>query len=160
MPIHPTPPQLFEAFEAGEMTREQLHAALAWHATDLLDEIQQTHDDPQLSWWETMLAKRAATRLTDRHGPGRVRLVLAALADIPDFTPARYLWNALHPDVPIHVFFRIRLRPRFRLLDIAHRHDALQAEVEYENDDLQTLRETYRLEHQAGGLRADPQPLK
>jgi hypothetical protein len=156
----PTPPQLFEAYAAGEITREQLHAALAWHAGRLIEEIQQTHDDPELGWWERVLSRRAALRLTRRHGVTRVRRVLAALAEIPGFAPAGYLWNALHPDVPVHVFFRMRLRPRFRLCAIEPRRGGLEVEIEYDSEEDDLRREAYRLEHHRDGLRADPTPLR
>lgn len=159
MPIQPTPPQLFDEFEAGRITREQLHAGLAWHAEGLVEEVIEAHENPQATWWEGMLAKRAAIRLANRHGVWRVRHVLAALSRIPDFEPARYLWNALHPDVPLHVFFRLRSRPVFRLLRIENRHGNLHATVEYEDDDGNSRRETYLLTHARNGLEADPRPI-
>lgn len=159
MPIQPTPPQLFEEFEAGEITREQLHAGLAWHARGLVEEIIEAHEDPHGTWWEAMLARRAAARLANRHGIWRVRHVLAALSRIPGFEPARYLWNALHPDVPLHVFFRLRSRPGFRLVRIANHRGDLHAVVEYDAEDGGRRCETYLLTHVANGLRADAEPL-
>lgn len=159
MPIQPTPPQLFEEFENGHITREQLHAGLAWHARELVAEVVEAHEDPRGTWWEGMLAKRAAARIANRHGTWRTRHVLAALARIPDFEPARYLWNALHPDVPLHVFFRMRRRPVLRLLKILNRQGDLHAEIEYDDDQGERRRETYLLTHGAHGLQADPRPL-
>lgn len=159
MPIQPTPPQLFDEFEAGNITREQLHAGLAWHAQYLVEEIIEAHENPLATWWEGMLAKRAAARIANRHGLWRVRHVLAALSRIPDFEPARYLWNALHPDVPLHVFFRLRSRPRFILRKIENRHGHLYAEVEYDSDAGDGIRETYLLSHARHGLEADPRPI-
>ena len=43
-------------------------------------------------------------------------MVLGALADIENFPPADLLWNAGHPDVPLHCFFRLRREPVFRLI--------------------------------------------
>ena len=43
-------------------------------------------------------------------------MVLGALADIDNFPPADLLWNAAHPDVPLHCFFRLRREPVFRLI--------------------------------------------
>lgn len=159
MPTRPTPPQLFDDFAAGAITREQLHAALAWHAQQMIAEIEHTQADPQLGWWEAVLARRAAVRLTRRHGLVRVRQVLAALAEIPDFPPAQHLWQASHPDVPVHVFFRMRLHPRFRLISIQPRRGTLEATVEYDADE-RCRREVYRLEHRPDGLAADPTPLR
>lgn len=159
MPIQPTPPQLFDEFDAGRITREQLHAGLAWHARGLVEEIIEAHSNPLATWWEGMLAKRAAARLAGRHGIWRVRHVLAALSRIPDFEPARYLWNALHADVPLHVFFRLRSQPVFRLLKIENQHGNLHARVEYEDADGEIQRETFLLTHARHGLEADPRPL-
>ncbi len=159
MPVEPTPPQLFDEFDAGRITREQLHAALAWHARGLVEEIVEAHGNPHATWWEGMLAKRAAIRLANRHGIWRIRHVLAALSRMPDFEPARYLWNALHPDVPLHVFFRLRSHPVFRLLKIENRHGSLHAFVEYEDETENLRRETYLLTHTRHGLEADPRPI-
>lgn len=159
MPIQPTPPQLFDEFDAGRITREQLHAGLAWHARGLVEEIVEAHEDPHGTWWEGMLAKRAAARLAGRHGSWRVRHVLAALSRIPGFEPARFLWNALHADVPLHVFLRLRRRPVFRLLRIENRHGHLLAAVEYDTEDGERVRETYLLTHARQGLEADPRPV-
>jgi hypothetical protein len=159
MPFQPTPPQLFEDFEAGRITRKQLHAGLEWHARELVEEVVEAHEDPRGTWWEGMLAKRAAARLANRHGLWRVRHVLAALSRIPEFEPARYLWNALHPDVPLHAFFRMRRRPVLRLLKIENRHGNLHATVEYDDSEGERRLETYLLCHGTRGLEADPRPL-
>jgi hypothetical protein len=159
MPIQPTPPALFDDFEAGRITREQLHAGLAWHARQLVDEVVAAHADPRGTWWEGMLAKRAAARLANRHGNWRVRHVLAALSRIPDFEPARHLWNALHPDVPLHVFFRMRRPPVLRLLKIENRDGHLHAVIEYDRESGERRRETYLLSHGPQALEADPQPI-
>ena len=160
MPVQPTPPKLFDEFEAGRITREQLHAGLAWHAQGLVEEIVEAHEDPHGTWWEGMLAKRAAARLANRHGIWRVRHVLAALSRLPEFEPARFLWNALHPDVPLHVFFRLRSRPALRLVKIENRHGHLHATIEYDTDAGKRRRETYLLTHARHGLEADPRPIE
>jgi hypothetical protein len=60
-----------------------------------------------------------------------VREILVALAEVPDFPPARYLWNAAHPDVPLHCFLRMRREPVFRILNIDHRSDVIELLAEY-----------------------------
>ena len=72
MHTRPTPPQLFDEFEAGAITREQLHAGLAWHARELVEEIIEVHENPVAAWWDTMLAKRTAARWASRHGLWRI----------------------------------------------------------------------------------------
>jgi len=41
-----------------------------------------------------------------------------ALSEVGDFPPAERLWNASHPDLPLHSFMRMRRKPVFRLLSI------------------------------------------
>lgn len=159
MPEPMIPPQLFEEFEAGRITREQLHAAMAWHARELLVEVEEAVEDPKATWWETMLAKRASSRIANRHGARRVRSVLHALSRLDGFDHARYLWNALHPDVPLHCFFRMRRAPLFRLVALENRHGMLRATIERDNEKGELFRETYLLEHGLHGLVAQPEPL-
>jgi len=154
MPLQPTPPQLFDDFEAGLINRAQLHAGLRWHAEELVEEIIEVHENPIAAWWDTMLAKRTADRWANRHGIWRIRHVLAALARVPDFEPARFLWQALHADVPLHCFFRLRQQPVFRLIKLENRRGTLRVEVEYEDASEDLLRATFHLEHTREGLTA------
>jgi hypothetical protein len=159
MPEPLIPPRLFEEFEAGLITREQLHAAMAWHARELIVEVEEAIEDPVATWWETMLARRAAARLSNRHGEHRVRHVLHALSRVPGYSHARYLWNATHPDVPLHCFFRMRRAPQFRLLSIRNANGLLRATVERSSDDGPPVREVFVLEHGTHGLNAHPDPV-
>lgn len=156
MPNRPTPPDLFDEFEAGHITRAQLHAGLAWHARELVEEIIEVHENPVAAWWDTLLAKRTANRWISRHGTWRIRHVLAALSKLPDFPPARFLWQALHADVPVHCFFRLRQRPLFRLTQLSHQRGILKVEVEFDDEEGQSTRAQFRLEHGRKGLVAEP----
>lgn len=156
MSLQPTPPQLFDEFEAGTITRAQLHAGLAWHAKELVEEIIEVHENPVAAWWDTMLAKRTAARWANRHGIWRIRHVLAALSRLPDFEPARFLWQALHADVPLYCFFRLRQHPSFRLTQLHNQRGNLKVEVEYEDSKGDIIRTTFRLEHHSHGLVAEP----
>ena len=127
----PTPNQLFALFERGEIEREELQALMAVHARELIAEMEEDYQNPAAAWIESLLARRAAGRLIRRHGSRLLREVLIALADLPDFPPARILWNAAHPDVPLHCFLRIRRKPVFRILNIEHRSSAIELSVEY-----------------------------
>lgn len=126
-----TPPQLFREFENGRITRQQLHAALAWHARELIEEMIDDRLHPAAAWVEQALARRAAARLARRHGERRLRAVLAALSEVQGFPPARWLWNAPHPDVPLHCFLRIRREPVFRIRELAHDNGTLVVTVEH-----------------------------
>lgn len=147
MDFHSTPPQLFEDFEANRISREQLHAALAWHARELVGEIIEFHENPHAAWWETMLARRAAARWANRQGAWRLRHILFALSKLPDFEPARFLWNALHRDVPLHCFFRLRTRPVFRLRNIENRRGLVHVEAEFDGENATRHRKWFVLEH-------------
>ena len=106
----PTPPELFRQFEAGEMSREELQAAMAIHARGLIDEM--------LAYWERTRNRAAARRWRQKIGVVRLREVLEALAFIEAFPPAQILWNAGHMDVPLHCFFRTKHEPIFRIKHI------------------------------------------
>jgi hypothetical protein len=127
----PTPNQLIALFERGEIEREELQALMAVHARELIAEMEQDYQNPAAALLENLLARRAAGRLIRRHGSRLVREVLVALAAVPDFPPARHLWNADHPDVPLHCFLRMRREPVFRILGIQARADTLEVLVEH-----------------------------
>jgi hypothetical protein len=127
----PTPNQLFAQFERGEIEREELQALMAVHARELIAEMEEDYQNPAAAWIESLLSRRAAGRLVRRYGSRLIREILVALAEVPDFPPARYLWNASHPDVPLHCFLRMRREPVFRILNVAHRPDVVDLSVEY-----------------------------
>ncbi len=127
----PTPSQLVAQFERGELEREEFQALMAVHARDLIAEIEEDYQNPAAAWIESLLARQAAGRLVRRHGGRLIREVLVALAEVPGFPPARYLWNAAHPDVPLHCFLRIRRTPVFRILHLDHRQDSIEIVVEH-----------------------------
>ena len=54
-----------------------------------------------------------------------------ALSELPDFPPVRFLWNASHPDVPLHCFLRIRREPVFRILQLGRRGEVVDVTVEH-----------------------------
>lgn len=127
----PTPRQIFASFERGEIERDELHALMALHARELIQEMEEDHQNPAAAWIEGLLARRSTNRLVRLHGGRVLREVLVALADVPDFPPARYLWNAAHPDVPLHCFFRIRREPVFRILNVEAKSGEFRVLVEH-----------------------------
>ena len=60
-----------------------------------------------------------------------MREVLVALSELVEFPPARYLWNADHPDVPLHCFLRMRREPVFRIVQIYRRDEVVDVRVEH-----------------------------
>ena len=127
----PTPNQLFALFERGEISREELHALMAAHARELISEMEEDYQNPAAAWIESLLARRAVGRLVRRHGARLLREILIALAEVPDFLPARHLWNAAHPDVPLYCFFRMRREPVFRILNIENQSNTIKLLVEH-----------------------------
>jgi hypothetical protein len=127
----PTPNQLFAQFERGEIEREELHAHLAVHARELIREMEEDHQNPAAAWIEGMLARQAVRSLARRHGKRLLREVLVALSEVPDFPPARHLWNASHPDLPLHCFMRIRREPVFRIARMVTREQVVELIVEH-----------------------------
>lgn len=128
---HPTPPQLFRRFENGEISREELHAALAVHARGIISEMVEEHRNPKSSYLERLRNFAAARKLSKKHGPARIREILSALGTIDGFPPAQILWNAGHADVPLHCFFRSKIEPVFRITRLDVQPMMVSLEVEY-----------------------------
>ena len=110
----PTPRQLFHQFETGQISRADFQSAMAEHAKELIEEMEEAHRNPFAAYLDQICNRYAAFALTVKHGEPLVREVLNALADLPDFPPARWLWNATHLHVPLHCFFRTKTEPVFR----------------------------------------------
>jgi hypothetical protein len=127
----PTPSQLAVLLERGEIERGEFQAMMAVHARVLISEIEEDYQNPAAAWIENLRARQAAGRLVRRHGSRLLRELLVALSDVPDFPPAGYLWNAGHPDIPLHCFLRIRRVPVFRILHLDHRSDSIELLVEH-----------------------------
>lgn len=127
----PTPSQIIASFERGEIERDELHALMALHARELIREMEEDYQNPAAAWIESLLARRAIGSLVRRHGARLLREVLVALSDVPDFPPARHLWNAGHTDVPLHCFFRMRREPVFRILSLDMKSGEIRVMVEY-----------------------------
>ncbi|MEM8954715.1 MAG: hypothetical protein AAGD22_11230 [Verrucomicrobiota bacterium] len=119
--VYPTPPQLVRLWERGEMTRAQFQAAMAVHAQSILEEIVEDKRNPVVAKFEQMLARRAAARLEKQYGEALVREIFSGLAAEPNFPPACLLWNAIHWDVPLSCFLRVRREPVFRVEKIEER---------------------------------------
>lgn len=127
----PTPKQLFAMFERGEIERDELHALMATHARDLIVEMEEECLNPAAAWIENLLARQAMGRLVRKHGERLLREILVALSEMPDFPPVRHLWNADHPDVPLHCFLRMRREPVFRILQLTRRDEVIELKVEH-----------------------------
>ncbi|MBK1880953.1 hypothetical protein JIN85_00920 [Luteolibacter pohnpeiensis] len=127
----PTPNQLFSRFERGEIERDELQAMMAIHARELIGEMEEDYRNPAAALMESLLARRAVGRLVRQHSGRLVREVLEALSEVEDFPPAKYLWNASHPDVPLHCYFRIRRAPMFRIVSLELEREKVLVATEY-----------------------------
>ena len=127
----PTPNQIFASFERGEIERDEVHALMALHARELIHEMEDDNHNPAAALIETLLARRSAGRLVRSHGGRLLREVFIALSEVADFPPTKYLWNASHPDIPLHCFFRMRREPVFRILAIRRQRDEIEVNVDY-----------------------------
>jgi len=125
-----TPRQLALKFERGEIDRMEFQAMMAIHARELIVEIEEEHANPLAAWLEARLAKSAMKKLVRKHTPFQIREVLMALSEVPGFPLAKYLWNAAHPDIPLHCFFRIRKEPVFQILSMQASGDMLEVRME------------------------------
>ncbi|WP_338287530.1 hypothetical protein [Luteolibacter sp. LG18] len=125
------PDRLFELFESGTIDRETLQTLMALQARMLIAEMEEDHLNPAAALMEHLRNLRAAIKLSRRHGQKLVRDTFAALGRESNFPPCVYLWNASHPDVPLHCFFRTKREPVFRVLKLQTDGSLIHVEVEY-----------------------------
>ncbi|MBL9131373.1 MAG: hypothetical protein JNG86_09250, partial [Verrucomicrobiaceae bacterium] len=102
----PTPLQLFRLWDAGRITREDFQRQMAVHARELIEEMEHAHANPLIARFYQLLNRREAATWARKHGEALVREILCALAEEHHFPPARWLWNAAHPHIPLDCFFR------------------------------------------------------
>lgn len=152
MPM-PTPDKLLARFERGEIDRTELHTQMALHARALIREMEEDHLNPAAALVERIQAGRLARRLVKAHGARLVRECLVALSEVDDFPAAGRLWNASHPDLPLHCFMRVKRRPTFRIVAIHQESpQAVRCLTEHETDgnaDASPTRTRWRMERDA-----------
>jgi hypothetical protein len=127
----PTPHEIFRRFERGEIDRDEMQALMAMNARELISEMEEDRQNPAAALLELLLSRRAAAKWVRLLGGRLVREILQALADAEDFPPSRLLWNASHPDVPLHCFFRIRREPVFFLIAVERRGERIFVETRH-----------------------------
>ena len=114
----PTPNQIFAKYERGEIGFAEVNEMMAQHAIRLIEEMEEDYRNPAAALLEYLLTKRAASKLARKHGARLVREAFHAMSGVENFPPAHLLWNALHLDVPLHCFLRIRRTPMFRVISM------------------------------------------
>ncbi|MDZ4288587.1 MAG: hypothetical protein U0984_11545 [Prosthecobacter sp.] len=148
----PNPRQLFHLLDSGRMSLAEFREAMAVHARELIVEMEEDSANPLVAFLEQMLCRRAASKLERKHGEVLVREVLLALSEIPDFPPGRWLWNAAHPHLPLHAFFRVKREPVFRIVLFDAMPQVITLTVEHGRaSGGDTLREEIRLRRDRRG---------
>jgi hypothetical protein len=127
----PTPSQIFVKYERGEIGLPEVHEMMSQHAKGLIEEMEEDYRNPAAALVENLLARRAVSKLVRKHGERLLREVFHALSEVEDFPPAHLLWNALHVDVPLHCFVRIRRVPVFRVVSMEESGSWLVVETEH-----------------------------
>lgn len=117
--------------DSGRMTPEQFRDAMAQHAREVIVEMEEDHLNPAMAFIEQMMSRRVASKLLKKHDEMLIREVLLALADLSDFPPGRWLWNAGHPHIPLHAFFRSQREPIFRIVSLEAMPQMVVVTVEY-----------------------------
>jgi len=147
-----SPRQLFSMLDSGRLSLDEFRAAMKLHALEIIDEMEEDHLNPVAALLEQMTSRRAASKLLKTHTESLIREVLQAFAEIEDFFPGRWLWNATHPHIPLHAFFRSKRTPVFRILEMEARPQLITTTVEYGTKEPQTLkREQIRLRRDRRG---------
>lgn len=127
----PTPQQLFRWFDSGSISREDFQKAMAVHARELIQEMEQAHANPLVAKFNELMNRREAWKWSRKHGEALIREILCTLMDEERFPPARWLWNAAHPHIPLNCFFRTRGTPMLRFLDMTVRPQLITLLIEH-----------------------------
>lgn len=142
----PTPQQLFRWLDSGAITREEFRTAMAVHTGELIEEMEEAHANPLVAKFNELLNRREAWKWARKHGEALIREVLCSLMDEERFIPAKWLWNAAHPHVPLHCFFRTRAAPLMRFLEMHVQPQAVTLIIEHGGSDSQSpVREQFFL---------------
>ena len=100
-------------------------------AVEIIEEMEEDHLNPVAAFMEQVLSRRAASKLLRQHAETAIREALQALSEVEDFSPARWLWNAAHPHIPLHAFFRSQRKPVFRVVVLEALPQLVSVTVEY-----------------------------
>lgn len=132
MPATPlSPRQLFQMLDSGRITREEFRLRMGECAEEIITEMEEDRLNPVAALVEQMLSRRVASKLLKNHEEALIREMLQALSEVEDFSPARWLWNAAHPHIPLHAFFRSKRLPVFRVVAMEAMPQVITVTVEY-----------------------------
>ncbi|MGJ8657328.1 MAG: hypothetical protein ACSHX6_12845 [Akkermansiaceae bacterium] len=107
-----------------------------------LKEIEEDRSDPKLALLERWRCKSAARKLLKNNTQAELREVFMSLAEIDDFPPANYLWNADQFDTPLYCFLREKREPILRFIKLQISRSKAEIIIEYGGlDTKQQIRE-------------------
>lgn len=142
----PTPQQLFRWLDSGHISPAEFRTAMAVHARELIQEMEQAHANPLVAKFNELMNRREAWKWSRRHGERLIREILCALMDEEQFAPGRWLWNAAHPHVPLYCFFRTRGTPVLRFLEMTVQPQTVTITIEHGGSEtLAPVRELFNL---------------
>lgn len=148
----PNPRLLLHQLDTGRISREEFRLAMGEHAREIIAEMVEDHANPAVAFLEQMLSRRVASRLLRKNEEPAIREVLMALAEVEDFPPGRWLWNAVHQHIPLHAFFRSRREPVFRITALEALPQVVNVTVEHGPADKSLVaREEFRLRRDRRG---------
>ncbi len=114
----PSPNRLFAWYESGQITREQWREGMRHQFLLALKEIEEDRSNPKLALLERWRCKSAARKILKNHTEAELREIFMSLAEIDDFPPANYLWNADQLDAPLYCFLREKREPVLRFSQV------------------------------------------
>lgn len=127
----PSPNRLFAWYESGQITLEQWREGMRLQFISALKEIEEDRSDPKLALMERWRCKSAARKLLKEHTEAELREVFMSLAEIDDFPPANYLWNADQLETPLYCFLREKREPILRFLSVQINRLTANITIEY-----------------------------
>lgn len=127
----PSPNRLFAWYESGQITREQWREGMRHQFLLALKEIEEDRSNPKLAFMERWRCKSAARQILKNHTEAELREIFMSLAEIDDFPPANYLWNADQLDTPLHCFLREKREPVLRFSKIQISRLTADITIEY-----------------------------
>ena len=132
----PSPNRLFAWYESGQITIEQWREGMRHQFLLALKEIEEERSDPKLAFMERWRCKHAARKLVKYHTEAELREIFVSLAEIDDFPPANYLWNADQPETPLYCFLREKREPIIRFLNVQINRLTANITIEYGGADI------------------------
>jgi len=127
----PSPNRLFAWYQSGQITRAQWLEGMRHQFLLALKEIEEDRSNPKLALMESWRCKNAARRLKKENTEAELREVFMSLAEIYDFPPANYLWNADQLETPLHCFLREKRSPVLRFIKMQIRRLTAEVTIEY-----------------------------